>query len=338
MSPATRLLRGLSAVLVPVIALSGCGMIGGGTSGGHDITAYFPSAIGLYKTGNVLVLDHPIGTITNVVLEDTRVRVDMHIRDDVPLPADVHATIEATTVLGERSITLFPSWSPQLEAASTPRLQDHAVIPIERTSVPVEPDDGLKAFNQLVSSLDPQLVGSLVTDSATILDGRGKVIGSAIDSASSLSETLAAVDEPMLAAARSFNQIAGTLNARGDQLRALIDDFGTAVHDLATQRDAEQRLLAGLVGLTDQTSSILDVHGQQLPTTIATLVATTQVMAANAQTFDTLLNVFPTVADSFQRAYSPDLGGFLLKVNTEAVLDTVVTQLLQQLHIVPGSP
>lgn len=327
------------AVVAAALLFAGTGR---GLVGGHDIkwrhiTAYFPSTVGVYETGDVLALDHPIGTVTDVRLEDTRVRVEMRIRDDVPLPRDVHATIEATTVLGERNITLFPSWNADLEAAGAPRLRDGAVIPIERTKVPVEPDEGLEAFNKLVSSLDPDLIGAVVTDSATIVKGRGKVIGSAIDSVARLSETLAAIDEPMLETARSLNKIAAVLNARGDQVRQLIDDFGTAVDALAAERAGEQRLISGLLGLTNQASAILDVHGQRLPTTIATLVASLQVLAVNAKTVDVLVKVFPQVADSFQRAYRPELGGFFLKVNTLAVVDTVVRQLLDQLGVVPGN-
>ena len=70
-------------------------------------------------------------------------------------------------------------------------LADGDTIPLERTSVPVEPDEALQAFNELVASLDPDVVGGLVTDSATILDGRGERVGASIDAATDLTETLA---------------------------------------------------------------------------------------------------------------------------------------------------
>src|SRR3546814_5702200 len=53
------------------------------------------SAVGVYETGDVLVLDQEVGTIEDVDLRDDVVRITMSIRDDVPLPADVTATIQA---------------------------------------------------------------------------------------------------------------------------------------------------------------------------------------------------------------------------------------------------
>src|SRR3546814_8734194 len=92
------------------------------------------SAVGVYETGDVLVLDQEVGTIEDVDLRDDVVRITTSIRDDVPLPADVTATIQATSVLGERSIALFPSWSPELEASGVPKLADGDNIPRDRKS------------------------------------------------------------------------------------------------------------------------------------------------------------------------------------------------------------
>src|SRR5581483_1587227 len=208
-----RLRRFLAAGLCATtpLALGGCGLVGGGQDT-MTVTAIFDSAVGVYETGDVLVLDRPVGTIEAVELDGDHVRVDLRLRRDVPLPADVHATIEAQTVLGERSVTLFPSWNAELEARSAPRLADGDIIPLARTAVPVEPDEALQTFNELLSNLDPHAVGGLVTDGAQILDGRGERLGASIDAVADLSETLAAVDGPMLRTAESLNRIASVLN------------------------------------------------------------------------------------------------------------------------------
>src|SRR3546814_12291784 len=95
------------------------------------------SAVGVYETGDVLVLDQEVGTIEDVDLRDDVVRITMSIRDDVPLPADVTATIQATSVLGQRSLALFPSWSPALEASGVPTLASGDTIP---PHLPAHPD------------------------------------------------------------------------------------------------------------------------------------------------------------------------------------------------------
>lgn len=322
-----------TSIALGSLVLPGCG---GGDEGHIEVTAVFDSAVGVYETGDVLSLDSAIGTVKDVELTDDNVRIVLSLRDDVPLPADVQATIEAQTVLGERNITLFPSWSEDLERSGARRLADGDTITIERTSVPVEPDEALQAFNELVASLDADVVGGLVTDSATILDGRGERIGASIDAATDLTETLVAIDTPMLEAAKSLNQVASVLNGRDAQLRALIDDFGVAVEVLAGERQQVQSLLSSMVDLTGEVNAILDVHGQRLPPTIATLVAAMQVVETNADTITVLADNLPVVTESFEAAYKEDIGGFFLKVNTLAVVETVVIQLLDAVGLYPG--
>jgi virulence factor Mce-like protein len=324
----------VALIVVGAMLLPGCGDGGGG--GDMEVTVLFDSAVGVYETSDVLSLDAAIGTVEDVELTGDHVRVVLSLRDDVPLPADVHATIEAQTVLGERNVTLFPSWDAELEAAGAPRLADGDTIPLERTSVPVEPDEALQAFNELVASLDPDVVGGLVTDSATILDGRGERIGASIDAATDLTETLVAIDTPMLEAAGSLNRIASVLNDRDTQLRTLIDDFGSAVDVLAGEREQVQGLLSSLVTLSGEVTAILDVHGERLPPTIATLVAAMQVVETNRDTITVLADQLPVITESFEAAYKEDIGGFFLKVNTLAVAETVVIQLLDAVGLYPG--
>lgn len=315
------------------------GLLAGCSSGSGDqltVTAEFDSAVGIYETGEVLVLDQEVGTIEDVELRDDVVRITMSIRDDVPLPADVTATIQATSVLGERSIALFPSWSPELEAADAPKLADGDNIPRTRTQEPIEPDQALQAFNELLAGLDPDAVGGLVTDGATILDGRGERINTSIGAVAELSDTLAAVDGPLLDTASSLNRIAGVLNQRDAQLRQLIDDFGTAVGTLADERTQIESLLGTLVDLTGQTEYILDTHTDRLPSTIATLAATVGVVEANTSTLTVLTDTLPEVVESFEAAYKPELGGFYLNVNTLAVVQTVMEQLLDAVGLFPG--
>lgn len=300
------------------------------------VTAVFDAAVGVYETGDVRVLDHTVGEIRSVELHDDRVEIVLEVRSDVPLPAEVHAAIEAQSVLGERSIVLFPSWDEELEAADAERLADGDVIPLARTSSPVEPDEALQSINELLSALDPDAVGGLVRDGAKILDGRGERIGTAIDAVADLTDTLVGVDEPMLDAARSFNQIASSLTTRETQLRSLIQDFGTAVDLLAGEREEIQAFLVGVGDLTRETSTLVEQHADEIPPMLATLAATLEVVEANADVLPILAENLPIVAESFEAAYKEEIGGFFLKVNTSAVVETVLEQLLDAVGLFPG--
>ena len=49
-----------------------------------------------------------------------------------------------------------------------------------------------------------------------------------------------------------------------------------------------------------------------------------------------LADELPVVTESFEAAYKEDIGGFFLKVNTLAVAETVVIQLLDAVGLYPG--
>jgi virulence factor Mce-like protein len=331
---ARRLALRVVAIGVAASPLAACGGDGEATI---EVTAMFDSAVGVYPTGDVVVLDHAVGTIEAVELDGDAVRLELRVRADVPLPADVHASIEAETVLGERRIVLSPPWNSEREASGAQRLRDGDVIPADRTSSPTEPDEALQAFNQLLSSLDPDTVGGLVSDGADLLEGRGDELGRAIDASASLASTLATVDQPLLDTAASLNQLAGVLNERDAQLRSLIDGFGSATGILADEQAQVDTFLTSLAELSGQVDGLLDTHAQQLPAMLATLTATLQVVQSNADTLPVLTSTLPVVAESFEAAYRPEIGGFFLKVNTLAVLETVVVQLLDAVGIYPGT-
>ena len=334
MSPFPRRLAGaLTAGLLGITA-SGCGW--GDEAPGYPVTVFFESAVGVYDSSDVLVMGLPVGTVKEIAVEDNGIRMELVIDEGIPLPADVNATIEAETVLGERNVSLFPPWSAALEAAQAPTLAAGDTIPAERTTVPVEPDEGLEAFNELAASLDADEVGNLLEDSATILDGRGAALGRTIEASAGLTDTLATIDEPLLDAAASLSEVASVLNGRDAQLRQLIDSFGGAVDILATERADLQRLLAGTVALTDEATSLLDVHGERLPHTIARLAATMGVVDANVATVEVLIETLPQIVESFERAYKDDLKAFYLNVDTLATVETVVEQLLEAVGLFPG--
>jgi virulence factor Mce-like protein len=325
------------AVVATLTALSFApGCADQGDDAAIHVTAMFESAVGVYPTGDVIVLDQPVGTIEAITLDGDHVQIDLRIRSDVPLPADVHAAIEAETVLGERRIVLSPSWSATLESTGQPRLEDGDTIPVERTSSPTEPDEALQAFNQLLSSLDPHVVGGLVDDSAAVLDGRGEQLGHAIDDLATIAGTFAAIDQPLVDTARSLNQVASVLNERYARLRDLIDRFGATVGVLADERSQVDAFLTSLAGLTTEVDGVLDVNAGSLPQTLATLTATLQVVQVNADTIPVLAGTLPTIAESFEAAYKPEIGGFFLKVNTSEVLVTVIEQLLDAVGLYPG--
>lgn len=326
---AAAMAMGVAVALVPLV---GCGRGGGGS---YQLTAYFDRTIGLYESGDVQVMGMAVGRVDSIEIEGTLVRVEMTIDDDVPLPADVRATIGQTQLIGERNVVLFPPWDAEKEASGAARLADGAVIPRERTEVPVEPDEGLQAFNDLAQSLDGEVVREFVSDSADVLEGRGDEIGAAIDQAAGLGTALAEIDQQLVDVADNLHVLAGSLATRDAQLGALVDGFAQATEVLAAEREGITSFLSSLVELTVQGRDLLDTYGEQLPGDVASATALASILERNTSSLDQLLSAFPQLAAGVANAYQPAIDGLYLRANTSATAQALLDVLVNQLGVLP---
>lgn len=329
--PTLRRAAALSAVVVAAGSLGACR----GDSAGYQLTATFERTIGLYEGGDVHVMGIAVGSVDDIEVDGTLVRVEMTIDDDVILPEDLWATVGQTQLIGERNVVLYPPWDAQREASGAARASDGDVIPRERTVAPVEPDESLAAFDELARGLDGDVVGQLVHDAARVLDGRGEQIGTAIDQAAGLSTTLAEVDQQLVGVAENLHVLAGSLAARGEQLAGLVDAFSEATEVLAAEREGIRAFLTSMVELTEQGGELLTIYGDQLPSDVASATALASILARNTESIDQLLTAFPLLAEGFAAAYQPSIDGLYLRAHLSPSVRALLSIFTDQLSVLP---
>ncbi|MBV9285815.1 MAG: MCE family protein, partial [Acidimicrobiia bacterium] len=206
-------LRALALVALAGLLVSSCSVVGGGGGGNYSLSAWFPKTVALFKDSEVRVLGLPAGTVTKVTAVGDKVRVDMHVKNSVPVPADVHATIVPLSLIGERYVQLFPVWTDGQAKA-----QSGEVIPMDRTEVPVEPDEALGALKKFLDSLDPSATGRLVKNAADDLQGNGQTFNDAVANLSTLAGTLADKDQQLGDIIDNFDKFTSVLSTREVQL------------------------------------------------------------------------------------------------------------------------
>lgn len=318
------------ALLIALVA-TGCGFGGRGDSGYH-ITAYFEKAVSLYPHSKVKLMGMSVGTVDSVKVDGSRVRVDMTIDNEVPLPLDVNATINALTIIGERNVQLGPPWKPGAEKAP-----DGFVIPVEHTVTPIEPDDGLKAFRDLAESLDPAVISSIITSGANTFGGHEQGFNDLLDGTATLTSRLAAQDDRIIEAANNLHQLAEMLNSREQQLGHVIDGFSQASGALAAEREQISALLSGANRLVNAGTSLLGAYQGQLPGDLANLSSLGLVLQANAGTFEELLAAFPAVGQGLLDAYDPAANTLRLSANAgpslAGILEATLGRLLDPLGL-----
>ncbi|MBW8487353.1 MCE family protein [Actinomadura parmotrematis] len=253
-----------ASTLALVAGLGGCSVTG--ARGTYRLTAYFAKAPSLYADSRVKVMGADSGTITAVKDEQTRVRVELEIDRDVPVPAGVHAVIASSDALGERYVALTPVWKPGM-----PKAAPGSVIPQERTELPVEIDEALDAFAKLNRSLDAGALGPAVHRAAGAVDGRGADINHALQDTSALTRNLAAQDQKIASLARGLHSLAADLNARDRDLSGLLDSFATTSRTLAEERTQLRDFVAGLAAAIRKSGVLITAYRETLPGTVADL-------------------------------------------------------------------
>jgi phospholipid/cholesterol/gamma-HCH transport system substrate-binding protein len=278
--------------------------------GPNTIVAYFPTATATYPGDEVRVSGVKVGTIDAIEPEGTQTRMTLKVDRDVPVPADAKAVIVAQNLVAARYVQLTPAY----RSGDGPTMSDGAVIPSDRTAVPVEWDEVKAQLMRLATELGPQTgvsdtsVSRFIDSAASALDGNGD----------KLRQTLAQLS----GVARIFAEGSGNIV---DIIKNL-QIFVTALRDSKEQIVMFQNRLASLTSVVNDSRSDLDaslsdlsvaigevqrfVAGSRNQTSeqIARLANVTQILVDNRMSFENVLHITPNAIANFENIYYPASG------------------------------
>jgi virulence factor Mce-like protein len=300
-----------TAIVLAVVLIAGVGVLLGNTLlRPTTITAYFTKAIAIYPGDNVEVAGVTIGHIVSIRPEGTKTRMTLSVDHDVAIPAHAKAVIAAQNLVAARYVELTPSY----ESGSGPTMSDGAVIPLERTAVPVEWDQVKDQLMRLASDLGPQgqtsstSVSRFIDTTADALAGNGD----------KLRQTLA-----------ELSKAARILAGGGADIVAIIanlETFVSALRDSNTQIVEFQNRFATLTSVLDENRSDLDAALTDLSTTIGDvqrfiagsrnqaaeqvqrLANVTQNLVDHRIDLENVLHVAPNSIANAYNIYNPDTG------------------------------
>lgn len=301
--------------LCVAIMLAGLG-IGGATFIAYQsfwrprtITAYFTAATAIYPGDQVRVSGVKIGKITSIRPEGDLVAVAMNVDRDVRIPADAKAVIVAQNLVSARYVQLAAAHN-----AGTPTMRDGAVIPVERTAVPVEWDEVKTQLTRLATDLGPNSQVS-TTSLARFIDSAANALS---DNGDKLRRTLAQLSGVGRILANGSGNIVDIINN--------LQVFVTALRDSNQQVVSFEDRLATLSSVLDDNRSDLDAALTDLSTVVGDvqrfvsgsrdqaseqirrLADVTQNLVDHRTDLENLLHVAPNAFANFYNAYNPDTG------------------------------
>ena len=281
-------MKRVAAALVAVVTAAGLSACSSGGSDDLTLTAYFDKAVSLYASSNVRILGLPAGEVKEVEIDGARVKVVLQIDGDIPIPADVNATLVPMSLIGERYVQLFPAWTE-----GQPRARNGDVIPLERTTIPVEPDEALAAVKKFLDTLDPEATGQLVQNLADDVEGNGEGLNRALAGIADLTTTFAEKDQELVRIIDNFDDFTATLRTRETQLGRVMDRFAELASLLAEERRAVENLVRSLSEVSKTGFDLVSEHASRLDTDLTTLTHLLQSVQVNMDNVLTLLDAGP---------------------------------------------
>jgi phospholipid/cholesterol/gamma-HCH transport system substrate-binding protein len=276
----------------------------------NTVVAYFPEANALYAGDKVVIMGIRVGAIDKIEPTGDKMKVTFHYQNKYKVPANASAVVLNPTLVASRSIQLEPVYK------GGPALADHAVIPIERTQVPVEWDDLRNSITHIIGQLGPSKeqakgpFGDVVEAFADGLAGKGKQINTTLNSLSSALSTLGEGRGDFFAVLRSLAMFVNALHHDDQQFVALNTDLAQITDKLTSSDQAAANAIQQTDSLLSTAQTFLTENREVLAHDVDNLSETTTAIMQPAPRdgLETALHILPTMAANVLAIYEPAHG------------------------------
>ncbi|UNB54739.1 MCE family protein [Mycolicibacterium sp. YH-1] len=296
---------------VLVLALLGGGFVAARALffGPNTITAFFPTATAIYPGDDVRVSGVKVGTIASIEPQGTQTKMTMRVDRSVPVPADASAVIVAQNLVAARYVQLTPAYRTE-----GPKMADGAVIPTDRTAVPVEWDEVKRQLERLATDLAPtgdtstSSVGRFIDSAANALDGNGDKLRATLAELSGAGRILAEGSGNFVGIIKNLQIFVTALRDSNQQIVAFNDRLATLSSVLDGSKSDLDAALTNLSLATEEVKRFVAGTRNQTAEQLEGLVKVTQTLVDVKSDFEQVLHVTPTAFANGYNIYDPDLG------------------------------
>ncbi len=230
----------------------------------YHVQAHFADAAGIVPGDEVTVAGLQAGTVKGLQIENGQVVMDLAVNRNVELPADSRAEVVVQTLLGKETVSLEAGQASGL-------LQDGSVIPLGRTTTPINITELNDISVNLLQKSDPGALNDFLKEVTTITAGKGDQIHQIV---SGLADVAQAVDERRTQLASlidALRTISTTLGERDQTIVSLIDNLDPVLSDLAARENDIRTLLVATDSASHQTADLVARNRTVLDQTLTAL-------------------------------------------------------------------
>jgi virulence factor Mce-like protein len=273
------------------------------------ITANFVAATGIYPGDDVRVAGVKVGTITSIEPQGASVRVTLTVSHSVPIPADAKAVLVAQNLVSSRYIQLAPAY-----ASDGPIMPDNAVIPINRTAVPVEWDDVKKQLTRLATDLGPKngtqgtSVSQFIDSAAAAMTGNGDKLREALAELARAGRTLADGSDDMANIIANLQVFVSALRGSNEQIVQFQDHMATLTSVVDDNRSDLDSMVTSLTVAVNDVQRFVAGTRDKTAHQLAGLRDVTDNLVKHQLDLQNILHVAPNALANQMNMYNPETG------------------------------
>ncbi|MEU4451731.1 MCE family protein [Nocardioides sp. NPDC023903] len=332
-----RTLQAFVGVIAGALMLTGCGTFSvydlplpGGVDAGDDaisVTAQFQDTLDLVPQSTVKLEDIDVGKINKIWLDDGVATVEMLLKKDVSLPSNARASIQQTSLLGEKFVSLERPAEPD-----SAKLTDGSTIPLSQTGRNPEIEEVFSALSLLLNGGGVAQLKTISTELNKALAGREDSARSVLHQVEKLARDLDNNKEKIVAAIEALDALAKATNAQMGSIDAALDELPSALSSLDKQRADLVKMLKALERLGDTGVRVIRASKDNTIGIIKDLKPLLSNLADSGDDFVRAMNTILTypfvdaaVGGSPQAARNLHMGDFVnLDVTVDLNLDTLL--------------
>jgi phospholipid/cholesterol/gamma-HCH transport system substrate-binding protein len=276
--------------------------------GRTHVVAYFANSNGIYVGDSVVILGVKVGEIDKIEPQPQRSKITFWVDNNYHVPADAKAVVLSPKLITSRAIQLTPVY------AGGPALADGAVIPIERTGVPVEFDDFRQQLEKLTESLQPTQpggvspMGALINTTAENLRGQGARIRETLITLSQAVSALGDHSGDIFSTAKNLSTLVSALHDSADLMRHLNNNLASATALLADDPDEVAHAVTDLNTAVGDVTGFIAHNREALGTMTDKLSSISTALTRSLDDIKQTLHVMPNVVQNFVNVYEPAHG------------------------------
>src|ERR1700760_1379019 len=198
---------------------------------GNSYYAEFNNVTNLRKGKLVRIAGVEVGKVQNISINpDATVRVEFTAEKSATLTEGTRAVLRYDNLFGDRYLALEegPGGLKTLNPGQT--------IPLARTQPALDLDSLIGGFRPLFRALNPDQVNELSGQLLAALQGQGGTIGSFLDQAAAVTNTLANRDQLIGQVIDNLNVVLGSIGNQSDRFDTAVTSLSDLVNGLAARK------------------------------------------------------------------------------------------------------